>query len=216
MLNFFRKPKINIHTISIPDFGWTKEKETESIIQWINPDEAMALSVNFFPAKPDIPTMKDIEQVRQFYRNNIVQVNGGLIQVDFMDFSGVAGIKTIFKIPQESTGTTYLASCTIPFANYSYVVKIQAPELGIIGFRETAISDRLIKEKVIESKENGWLCDPYDVDFKGGTPMNKSENSQYDSQFPSHPLTLARKFIDQVATQIKFYTEVYKVKSFRK
>ncbi len=100
MFNILKRGKLNINSISIPDFGWIKEKDTESILQWINPEQAMALSINFFPAKPDIPSVKDIDKIRQFYRKSIIQTNGGLISVELANFSGIPGIKTIFKIPQ--------------------------------------------------------------------------------------------------------------------
>lgn len=216
MISFFKKQKIDIRSISVPNFGWTMEKETESIIQWINPDEAMALSVNFFPSKPDIPSVKDLDKIRQFYRMNIAQVNGGLIVVESQDFDGIKGIKTIFKIPQESAGITYLASCTIPFAKYSYVVKLQVPELGIPGFRESTISKKLIKDGVINSNNDGWASDPYDTSYRGGTRMNKSEEATYDSKFPSHPLTLARKYLAEVAANITFKDDARKVKGFNK
>lgn len=216
MLNLFKTGKLKISSISIPDFGWTKEKETTSIIQWINPDQAMALSLNFFDAKPDIPTVKKIDDLRSFYRNNITQVNGGLINVDLIKINGIDAIKTIFKIPQQPSGMTYLASCTIPFARYSYVLKIQAPEMGITGFRDTAIFNRLLKEKVITSKEDGWFSDPYDTGFKEGTLMNKAEEEQYDTQFPQHPLTMARLCIDQVIKGVKFNESVDKVRQFNK
>ena len=214
MFNILKRGKLNINSISIPDFGWIKEKDTESILQWINPEQAMALSINFFPAKPDIPSVKDIDKIRQFYRKSIIQTNGGLISVELANFSGIPGIKTIFKIPQESAGTTYLASCTIPFAKYSYVIKIQAPELGIPGFRESAISRRLIEENKITSTKEGWLSDPYDKDFKGGTLMNLSEGSTYDEQFPKHPLTQARRLINEIADNITFKVDLGKVRRF--
>lgn len=216
MLKFFQKPKLTIHSISVPDLGWTKEKETESIIQWINPDQAMALSVNFFPMKPDIPTVKDINTIRKFFRNNIVKQNGGLIYVDFLKVADLVAVKTIFKIPQDPSGMTYLASCTIPFYKYSYVVKIQAPELGITGFREMAIADRMRKEKKVSQIDEGWSSDPYDATFKDGNRMNVAEDEKYDSQFPNHPLTRARKFINEIIPKIEFADEVYKVKEFQK
>ena len=53
-------------------------------------------------------------------------------------------IKTIFKFPQDPTGMTYLGSYTIPFKKYSYVIKIQAPELGVTGMRDSIIAAKFL------------------------------------------------------------------------
>jgi hypothetical protein len=39
----------------------------------------------------------------------------------------------------------------------------------------------------------GWNRDPYDETIKTGFLMNLSEQSEYDSMFPSHPLSLLRE-----------------------
>ncbi len=47
----------------------------------------------------------------------------------------------------------YIASITIPFENCSYVVKIQADEIGITGMRDALILDRLHKAGEVEIEE---------------------------------------------------------------
>lgn len=219
MFNFFKSKKASINSLSIPDFGWEQVKNDPEMKQWINPAQTIALSVHFFDQKPDLPTAKDIAILRAFYRNQIVVHDGGLIQANLINLKTYSVIKTIFKIPQKPTGMTYLGSLTIPFKKCSYVVKIQATEVGTTGMRDSLIADQLLKEGKITLGENsfeGWFEDPYDASFKEGTPMNLSETIVYDAMFPEHPLSKARSLLEQIEAQIIFGEELSKAKRFDK
>ena len=216
---FFIKYKSTIDSIVVPDFGWEKVKTGEDAIQWINPEKTIALHLNFFEKKPDLPSLKNIEGVRDFYRQQLAQNNGGLIQVDFSELENYRAIQTIFKLPQEPSGMVYLASLTIPFHACSYVIKIQAPEIGITGIRESAVANKLMQEGKITSGENGyenWFSDPYDPNFDKGTLMNKSEEAIYDTDFANHPLTKARKLISQIGKELEFKSDIEKLRTFSK
>jgi len=219
MFSLFKRKKISIASVSIPDFGWTKTKDDKSVVQWINPEQTIAISINFFELPPDIPTIADTEKLRNFYRNSISNVNGGLVEVDLSKKDKISFVKTIFKLPQEHSGITYIASLTIPFKNCSFVLKVQAAEVGMTGMREALIGDRLTSINIISVDENGysnWFSDPYDSNFKGGLLMNKSEQDNYDNEFPNHPLTQARKLIKQIENGLKWTSELETVPAFDK
>jgi hypothetical protein len=210
MLKFFRKRKADINAITIPDFGWTLEKRDPQIKQWINPNDSIALSVNFFDLPPDIPSMKDIAGLRNFYRTLIAHRNGGLIQVDIINMKGYPTIKSIFKVPQEPTGMTYLASLTMPFKKCSYVIKVQAAEIGTTGIRDTMVSHKL----QITDKLSNWFEDPYDKNFNKGTRMNKSEHPAYDHEFPHHPLSQARLLLSKIEADITLSEQLNKLDKY--
>jgi hypothetical protein len=217
MFRLFRMKMINISSVSISDFGWAKVKDDTSIIQWINPEQTIAISVNFFEKPPDIPTMKNIETLRSFYRQSISSVNGGLIEVTLSGKDTKPFIKTIFKLPQESSGMTYIASLTFPFKTCSFVFKVQAAEIGMTGMREALIANKLISENIISIDENrysNWSADPYDDNFKDGTLMNKSEQHVYDIEFPNHPLTRARQILKQIEMGLEWKPVVEKTPAF--
>jgi hypothetical protein len=219
MIKLFNRGKASINSISFPNFGWRIETRTKAVKYWINPEETMALTVNFFNLKPDLPTIKNIHNLREFYRLQIAEANGGLIQVDLLKISGHNVIQTIFKIPQEPSGMLYLASLTIPFKECSYVIKIQAPEIENTGIRDAFVADQLMKSGEITAGENGfenWMADPYNPKFTGGTPMNKSEHTEYDKDFLDHPLSKARKMIAEIVAKIEFKPEIEKVATFQK
>lgn len=219
MFNLFKKDKPTIHAISIPTFGWSAAKDEDSIKLWINKDRSVALSINYFETKPDIPSLYEIEKIRYYYREQTVQAHGGLIQVDLLEIDGYKIIKTIFKIKQEDSGITYMASLTIPFKSCSYVIKIQAPEIGLTGVRERIIADQLLKQSIIKKEKEdytGWSNDPYLENFTQGLPMNLSEKEEYDQDFPDHPLSVSRKLIAQIESGIELKEVLKEVKKFNR
>lgn len=229
MFNFFKKKKsaekttatnsVNINSISVPNFGWNKVEETASRIVWVNPEESALISLNFFDLQPNIPTVKNLDVLKNFYRNSVSESNGGLIEVSLLQVNNIPSIKTIFKVPQPERGMTYLASVTIPFENCSFVIKIQAAEVGTTGIRDAVIANQLLTSGEItlgeESMEN-WFEDPYDPHFKQGTPMNKSEQEKYDEEFPQHPLSIARASIIKAIQETDFKPEMKNLTGFNK
>ena len=86
--------------------------------------------------------------------------------------------RTIFKFPMSPSGIAYIGSVTLPFRDYSYVIKIQAAEVGVTGMRETIVADKLIREKKITIDDNGyegWVRDPYDPLITEGILMSLSD-----------------------------------------
>jgi hypothetical protein len=218
MFKFFKKNKVDIHSVSLPDLGWNLTKNDKGIRQWINPEQATALSINFFDLPPDIPTVKNIDVLRSFYRSQVSQAKGGLIQVDLIEIDQTPAIKTIFKLPMEDKGITYLSSLTIPFDTCSYVIKIQAHEVGMTGIRESVIASKLLAQGKISIDENGysgWSEDPYLGATTDGFDMNHSEQAGHDLEFPEHPLSRSRVLLRTLETGIKLTEELRKVKGFK-
>jgi len=222
MFNFFKKKKnkakVNINSVSVPTFGWNKVEENDSRIVWVNPEQSALISLNFFDLQPDLPTIKDVDFLRNFYRKNVISAKGGIIEVSLLDIHNTPSVKTILKIPQPESGMTYIASVTIPFENCSFVVKVQTAEVDITGVRDSFILSKLLGTGEITFDDNGiqnWFEDPYDPTIKEGTPMNKSEQEQYDAEFPHHPLSVARALIIQAVQKIKFNPEINDLSDFK-
>jgi len=229
MFNFFKKKKaaekpatvnsININSVSIPNFGWNKVEENDARIVWVNPEESALISIYFFNIPPDLPTIKNVDSLRNFYRHSIAASGGGLIEVSTFDLQNFPSVKTIFKIPQQEGGMTYLTSVTIPFENCSFVIKTQAVEVGTTGIRDTFVLNRFLESGEVTFDDKGlknWFEDPYDPTFKGGILMNKSEQEQYDTEFPQHPLSIVRTSIIKAIQEIDFKPEVKELQGFNK
>lgn len=219
MISLFGKNKASIKSVSFPDQGWKLITDGKAMKQWVNPESSIALSINFFRDFPDIPTTKDIDALRHYYRNQIVANNGGLIQVDIMEIKGFQAIKTIFKFPQEPSGTAYLSSITIPFEKCSFVIRIQANETGTVGMRDSFIARKLLKQGKITATDTGytdWNHDPYSKNFSSGTLMNLSEDEAYDNQFRLHPLSLSRNLLTEIESKVTFTEALDKLNVFGK
>jgi len=175
----------------------------------------MALTLYFIEMAPDIPTLKNQDILKSFYDKLITEDKGGLVEVALKENDGLAYVKTIFKIPQSPSGVTYIASLTFPFENCSYVIKIQAGEIGTTGIREAIIGDRLFASGEVRPEGNkiiGWLVNP---DIYKGFGMNKSELEKYDLEFPDHHLSLTRKLIARIEKEMVFKPEIKKLPPFK-
>ena len=213
------KSKLSIDDIELPLEKWNIQKEDSTAKHWINEEQTVALSLNYFGIKPDIPTMINVDELRQFYRDQLVAVNGGIVEVELIEIQQIPVIRTIFKIPQQPTGITYLGSLTIPFKQASYVVKLQAPEIAMTGMRESIILDQWLKEQPHNGTEGtdaleGWAQDPYDADWKEGTRYTIAEHRKYDLKFPTHPLSLTRKLLAELEQELKFNERMMKAERF--
>jgi hypothetical protein len=171
----------------------------------------------YFALAPNIQADLEFEdEVRRFYRPTIKDSSLGMIQVDTITVDGVPAIKTIFKTPQQPTGMTYIGSITIPFRDFSYVVKIQCPERGTTGIREAIILNReSIDSSDIESFFDKWAQDPYDAFIKSPLMRNRAEAEEYDAQFPDHPLSRARSFLNQVQQTLQVAEQIKTKPSFK-
>lgn len=217
MFNLFNRTKATITSIQLPVNDWELDKDAKDVRTWYNPDRTMALSLHYFEVKPDLPTITDVAALREHYRNLITEANGGIIETNLMQLKGYNAVRTIFKVPQEPSGTTYLGGYTIPFKRCSYVIKIQAPELGTTGIRDSVMMHKLRENGTLQEDEQGntgWMADPYDANHAKGRLMNKSEEAQYDAQFPKHALSLTRQLMADIEAGIKMTDELQKLPPF--
>jgi len=216
MFKFLSKSKTSINSITFPNFGWKLNREEKGLRQWTNDDQSLVLSYNFFDDRPDIPTINNLPELRDYYRTMLAEIKGGIIQVDQIDLGENQVIKTVFKIPRKSGGMVYLASLTIPFKTCSYVIKIQAIEGNTTGIRESVVAAKLLHEENLQAGDENWSSDPYEKGITEGTLMNRAEEVKYDSEFPVHPLSLSRKLIAEIELKLTFDTDIQKLKPFGK
>ncbi|MBC8755919.1 hypothetical protein H2O64_14670 [Kordia sp. YSTF-M3] len=220
MFKLFRKKKVTIDSIKIPKFGLKEVENTKEEQAFVNQEQTLVLLKNFFDLEPDLPTIKDIDFLRKFYRELIAPNGGALIEVDLLQLKGFATVKTIFKFPMDPKGMAYVGSITIPFENYSYVVKVQAAEVGMTGMRDAVILDKLMGTKEVfigdDDEIKNWFSDPYDSEITNPGLRNKSDARQYDAEFPEHPLSLVRKMLDNIEQEIVFDTKLTEIAKFDK
>jgi hypothetical protein len=106
--------------------------------------------------------------------------------------AGCPAIKVIFKVPQKPSGMTYVGSLTIPFRDFSFVVKVQCEERGITGGREAVLLTRWLETHDLPAV----LGDPTDL------PDWHPESEEFDAEFPGHPISRVRRVLRRVCDSL--------------
>ena len=198
----------SLEQIQFDTVGLKFHSETNRVLKvWTNP-EADVVTLNLFLTAPDIRvSLANLEGLREMYREQVAAAKGGLIEVSTLEISNIPSIKTIFKLPQKMAGVAYVAAITIPFKDFSFVLKITCQERGFGGTRETRILEqrRLALQEKGETRDVmiGWNADPYDQNFKSELLMTFAENSVFDADFPDHPISRARFWVAEFEKTLK-------------
>ena len=216
MLNWFKNKEID--RVNLDEIGWKSREKNSDVKVWDN-DVGDVLSLNFFDKKPDIPvSLSNITELRNFYRKMVADAGGGVIKIELIKIKELQAIENIFKMPMQPSGMIYVASFTIPFRDKSYVIKLQCPEQGITGERDSVVFASFANFDDEDDEDfnpfKGWLKDPYDASLTDGLFMNLSEDEQYDEKFPNHPLTRARKHLRHIKNTISFDEKLFDLPFF--
>jgi hypothetical protein len=104
---------------------------------------------------------------------------------------------SIVKTKLNPSGMQYILTMHIDYGTDTICVQSFFSEKGMTGQRDSIVLDRLISEGVVTMPDfSNWKSDPYDKNYSRGLLMNLSELRKYDEQFPTHPLSEIRKFVD--------------------
>jgi hypothetical protein len=197
-----------LEQVKFDTVGLKFHSETNRVLKvWTNP-EADVVTLNLFLTAPDIRvSLSNLERLREMYREQVTAAKGGLIEVSTLEISSIPSIKTIFKLPQKMAGVAYVAAITIPFKDFSFVLKITCQERGFGGNRETRILEQrrlaLLEKGETRDVMDGWNSDPYNPNFKSELLMTFAENQVFDADFPDHPISRARLWIGEFEKTLK-------------
>lgn len=197
-----------LEQVEFDTVGLKFHSETNRVLKvWTNPD-ADVVTLNLFLTAPDIHvSLSNPEGLREMYREQVTAAKGGLIEVGTLEVSNIPSIKTIFKLPQKMAGVAYVAAITIPFKDFSFVLKITSQERGFGGTRETRILEQrrlaLLEKGETRDVMDGWNSDPYDPKFQSELLMTFAENQIFDADFPDHPISRARFWIGEFEKSLK-------------
>lgn len=205
--------------ITFAETEFERQDDHDGVVLWFTP-KGDVLGLFYYPIKPDIgAALNDVEGLRKFYRQGAREAGLGIIEIERVIVDSCPVVRTLFKVSQEPAGRTYLGALTIPFQDFSYVLKVECPEQGVTGMRDTIVSMQLMASGTSEldaktGTMTGWLDDPYDSQEAGPMTRNKSERIEYDAQFPDHPLSRARWVLDHLERTVRIADEVKRMPSF--
>ena len=154
---------------------------------WYTP-EGDGIVLYHFAKPPDLPgDLRSAEQLRHFYLRTVQDSPAKLVEAMLVTAAGRPAVRTIIKVPQQPTGMTYVGSLTIPFRDFSFIVKGQCPERGTTGVREAMLLDRMLREGTVTVDPKAGISGPWNPD-----------NERYDAEFPTHPLSRLRVVMRRV------------------
>ena len=172
--------------------------DTPDARQWSTP-AGDTLALHYCPFRPALEgTPASLDRLRAYYRT-LAEPHAGVVEVEtpVVDRNVIA-VHTILKAAQQPTGRLYVATLTLPFRDFSYVLEVRCEERAWTGMREATILDRLLKDGEVTVDDvtgelRGWADDPYNFLCRAPMVRNRSERAEYDAEFSDHPLTRARR-----------------------
>ena len=156
---------------------------------WVTPG-GDGVSLYFFDKPPDLPAgLTSPEQSGDFYRPMLRASPAKLVEVGTTAVSACPAVRLIIKAPQQPHGMTYVGSLTVPFRDFSFVLKAQCQEHETAGVREAVLFDRLLASGRVALNEAGQVSGQWNPD-----------DAQYDAEFPKHPLSRLRALLKRMET----------------
>ena len=199
--------------------GFSAEGDRDGIRVWRSAS-GDGIGLYHFSVPPDIGADLDsVEAARAFYRRLVSASGLAIIEIETPTIQGRRCLRTIFKAPQQPTGMTYLGSLTLPFRDFSYVLKVTCVEQGVTGVRDALVFDEFLKRGAVSISDDGgiegWMEDPYDASLRAPFMRNRAESREYDATFPQHPLSRARHMLDRLQETVTLARALDTAPSFK-
>lgn len=177
----------SLESISFDTTGLTFHRDEPGRRIWSD-DAGDTITLNFFDVPPNLPSgMKTIEHLRGAYATVLADSAARIVEISLVSAASCAGVRLVVSVPQQPSGRVYLGSVTIPFRDFSFVIKAQCAEQGMTGVKEAILFDRMLGAGVIRMSDEGKIEGPWAPD-----------SPQYDEEFPWHPLSRLRRFLHRV------------------
>jgi hypothetical protein len=188
---FGRKSRVvpTIDSLRFDTTGWTYHGEPEpgQTRVWEAPEHD-AVSLHFFGIPPNLPAAATVDQLAAMYASGLAAAGGKVVECTVDGLARCSAVRLLLKVPQKPSGMMYQVALTVPFRDFSFVVKIQCREHGTTGIREAILFDRRFKAG--EEPDPARPGEP----FPGWNP----DAPEHDAAFPSHPLSRLRRLLKSV------------------
>ena len=162
------------------------------------------LGIYFFQRQPDIPSgLTSTLQLRESYSSQL----GNKFRVIECQVKKIDNVPTVWLIvgglDEQTRGSVYVGSLTIPFRDFSYVIKMQTHERGTTGMREAMLVAQALNDGTGGIQDgkfvpNGWSFD----------------DERFDNMLPKHPLSRLRQELRLIAQSVKIDVKVKREVSF--
>jgi hypothetical protein len=198
------KPSLDAVSFDTTEYAAQGEPQPGKVRVWLTPD-GDGLGVYFFSVPPDLPANADsVDVLATFYRRLLGDSGGKLIEARVVDAGGCPAVRTVLSVPQHPSGRTCVGSLTVPFQEFSFVLKCQCPEVGPTGLKAAILFDRSRAAKEPMSIEGSRFHIP------GFDP----DDPKHDAEFPHDPVARTRRVMDHVTGSLVVAAEVRQLPGF--
>jgi hypothetical protein len=193
---FRQRPSTSPDSVTFDASRYNFQGDREGARVWFLP-EGGGIGLYFFPKQPDLPPRAaSVQQLRESYSARMGE-KIKLVDCRVITLDGVPSIWLVIKEKQEPRGMTYLGSLTIPFRDFSFVIKIQCAEQGVTGMREALLIDEALKKGTGKVEGDRFVPDGWSFD-----------DEQFDERLPKHPLSRVRRELRHIASSIRIDPKV--------
>jgi hypothetical protein len=194
---FGRRPSASPESVTFDASRYEFQGDRDGGRVWFLP-EGGGVGLYFFPRKPDLPKgAASVSQLRDYYTG----LMGGKLQVvecGILPLDGVPSIRLIAKgLDEQTRGAVYVGSLTIPFRDFSFVIKIQCQEQGTTGMREALLVAEGLRKGTGRIEGDRFVPDGWSFD-----------DEQFDDKLPQHPLSRVRRELRHIASTVQIEPKV--------
>lgn len=212
---------VNKDSISFDLTDCEIHSEDEQRTLWFD-SKGVANLLRFQSGPVDWPfDLTDLQAARRFYGEQCAEAKGAMLSMDVLNAGGIEVLRGLFKYRSpkpQSLAMMFVGILWLPFSNFRFQINIEALEAGTTGFREALVSAMDPKDypnpKILD--ETPWPVsqDKEPVLVKSADEMFArmsqatlkklpSDDEQFDSKFPMHPLSLVRSRMSRVVETLK-------------
>lgn len=166
--------------------------------------DGYGLGIFYFQRKPDIPNgLSNVSQLRESYADQL-NAQFKIVECVVQSLDGIPSVRLIVRgTDPQTNGSVYVGSFTIPFREFSYVIKMQAAERGTTGMREALLVAQALKNGTGDIQDGKFVRHGWSFD-----------DEQFDSLVPKHPLSRLREELRAIAESLRIGANVKKAVSF--
>lgn len=201
--------------VSVDVTGWTPGQSDSSRQTWYQPGASLWLC--YFPIPPDLPhAVGDYDALHRELERSAGQGDMAVIETDWVDVvQDVVAAQIVLKGRMAQGPATYIGSLIVPFADRSWVIRMQAVEGSPTGLRASLWLDSYLGQggdlNVLESARPG---EPAGGDATGGARRTPSDDLEWDDIVPGHPPSRVRAWLPTCRQNLRLDPEVLSLARF--
>ncbi len=184
--------------------GWSEREPKEGRRLWSGPDDSVLVA--------DLTAERwnslSAGELRKKARAIAESSGGGLVEVSTLACPTGNAVQLIYKSRSQMPAYVYTGVFIVPVQGGSVLWTVVAGECRMTGIRESVVTTELMNagKLNLEDYQRSWAQDPYDQSYRGvdrSVLRFLSDDAQFDSQFPDHPLTKVRHVLTELARLAK-------------